>query len=354
VHLVAFYLPQFHPVPENDEWWGKGFTEWTNVTQARPLFAGHRQPRLPADLGFYDLRLPEVRDAQAKLARQYGVGAFCYYYYWFNGRRILERPLEEVLRSGKPDFPFMLCWANEPWTRNWDGLDSEILLPQTYEAGWATRFACDVAKLMLDQRYFRFNGVPVLLIYRVAHIPEVKKAMHEIRTALSEYGIPKVHLAATWVQFPGDAKLPENPGEWGLDAYFEFPPLMVRMEPLRTLPDFAATLLDYNSIVTAALARLDEPVIGRRHRGVMAGWDNTARRRTHANVFHGATPTNFRRWMRGVITHESRQPGERLVFINAWNEWAEGTYLEPDRDFGHGWLEAVASAAGPEWTNRVP
>jgi lipopolysaccharide biosynthesis protein/GT2 family glycosyltransferase/tetratricopeptide (TPR) repeat protein len=354
VHLIPFYLPQFHPIPENDEWWGTGFTEWTNVTRARPLFRGHRQPRLPSDLGYYDLRLPEAREAQAKLARKFGLAAFCYYYYWFDGRRVLERPLSEVLASGKPDFPFMIFWANEPWTRNWDGENSDVLLPQSYEPGWATRFARDVAPLLRDQRYFRLNGTPMLLIYRIAHIPNAAAAIHELRTALLYGGIPKVHLAAAWVYFRDDGELPADPGVFGLDAYFEFPPHMGAAQSVQPLPPelhkgFQGCLFDYNRTVTAALARLKEPVAGRRHRSVMAGFDNTARKPASAYIYYGATPTNFRRWLRGTILHERHHNGERVVFINAWNEWAEGTYLEPDREFGRGWLEALASAADVEW-----
>ena len=349
VHLIAFYLPQFHPIPENDTWWGAGFTEWTNVTRAEPLYTGHRQPRIPSDLGFYDLRLPEVREAQANLARRYGLSAFCYYYYWFNGRRLLERPLDEVVTSGRPEFPFMICWANEPWTRNWDGLNRDVLLPQTYQTGWAASFAHDVAPLLRDPRYFRLAGKPMLLIYRIMHIPAASAAMHDLRATFSEEGIPDVHLAAAWAKHPGDDDMPEDPNVLGLDGYFEFPPHMAPSLPLRPVPpdispDFTGRLWDYNRTVTAALARLDDPVKGRRHRGVMAGWDNTPRTKARAHIFHGATPTNFRRWLRGTITHEYHQDGDRVVFINAWNEWAESTYLEPDNDFGCGWLEAVASA----------
>jgi lipopolysaccharide biosynthesis protein len=355
MHLVPFYLPQFHPIKENDKWWGVGFTEWTNATRARPLFDVHRQPRLPADLGFYDLRLAEAREAQASLARRYGLAAFCYYYYWFDGHRVLERPLDEVLRSGKPDFPFMVHWANEPWTRNWDGLNRDILLPQTYRPGWTTLFARDVAPLLRDRRYFRIDGKPMLLIYRAGHIPDVKAAIRGLRVALLEEGIPNVHLAAAWVEFPEDARLPADPSVLGLDAYFEFPPHMLPSQPLRPVPsglsqEFVGKIYDYNRIVSATLGRLSDPIAGRRHRGVMAGWDNTARTQARGHIFQGATPANFRRWLRGTVMHESRQNGERVVFINAWNEWAEGTYLEPDREFGHGWLEAVASAAEVEWS----
>jgi lipopolysaccharide biosynthesis protein len=350
VHIIAYYLPQFHPVPENDTWWGAGFTEWTNVTRANPLFEGHRQPRLPSDLGFYDLRLAEVREAQAELARRYGLAAFCYYYYWFNGRRVLQRPLDEVLASGRPDFPFLICWANEPWTRNWDGLRHDVLLPQTYDMGWAKRFADDIAPLLRDKRYFRLDGKPMLLIYRIGHIPGAGDAMQQLRAALSERGLPEVHLAAAWVRFPEDSELPANPSALGLDAYFEFPPHALHSQRFRSLPSgltekFEGDVYDYNRTVTTTLATLDETLTGRRHRCVMLGWDNTARTGARAHIFHGATPANFRRWLRGTVVHERRQAGERVIFINAWNEWAEGTYLEPDRDFGCGWLEAVRTAS---------
>jgi len=351
VNVVAYYLPQFYPIPENNEWWGDGFTEWTNVTRARPLFAHHRQPRLPADLGFYDLRLAETREAQAALARNYGVTAFCYHYYWFNGRRILNRPLDEVFASGKPDFPFMICWANEPWSRSWDGLAHDVLLSQTYEPGWERRFAIDIAPLLRDPRYLRLNGKPMLLIYRIAHIPDSSAAVTAVRQALSEQGVPEIHLAAAWASFPDDKDnaLPEDPDALGLDAYFEFPPHMSERRPLWPLPPDLPEelrLYDYNSVVSTALVHLDETDAGRRHKGVMAGWDNTPRRKDRGHTFHGATPANFRRWLRGVVGHERNLGGERVVFVNAWNEWAEGTYLEPDQDFGRGWLEAVASATG--------
>jgi lipopolysaccharide biosynthesis protein len=358
VHLIAFYLPQFHPIPENDKWWGAGFTEWTNVTRAEPLYKGHRQPRLPSELGFYDLRLPEVREAQAELARRYGLSAFCYYYYWFNGRQILERPLDEVLASGKPDFPFLICWANEPWTRNWDGFNRDILLPQTYEPGWPKRLAADIAPLLRDRRYFRLNGEPMLLIYRIGHIPTAKDAIRDLRAALSGAGVPRVHIAAGWVWFPDDVDYPNDPSVLGLDAYFELPPHWLPAQPLDQLPSelskkFAGELKDYNRTVSVALAELDEHVEGRRHRGVMTGWDPTARKGQRSVIFQGGTPTSFRRWLCGTVAHERGQEGERVVFINAWNEWAEGAYLEPDRDFGRGWLEALGSAACPSELNRA-
>lgn len=350
VQVIANYLPQFHPVPENDLWWGKGFTEWTNVTKATPLFPGHRQPRLSADLGFYDLRLEETRIAQADLARRYGVTAFSYYYYWFNGRKVLNRPIEAVVASGKPDFPFMICWANEPWTRNWDGLEQEILMPQDYSPGWQRCFAADVAKIMHDPRYLRLNGKPMLAIYRVAHVPETKEAIARLRSAFKAEGIPEVHLIAGWLRLGHDEALPIDARDLGLDAYFEFPPHEIPAQPMEIsadqAPGLTAHIYDYRATVDAVLDQLAATPSGFRYRGVMMGWDNTARRGANSFAFHGATPANFRRWLRAALLaarSEAREP-ETAVFINAWNEWAEGTYLEPDRDFGTGWLEAVASA----------
>jgi lipopolysaccharide biosynthesis protein/SAM-dependent methyltransferase len=351
VHVIANYLPQFHPTPENDAWWGKGFTEWTNVTKALPQFRGHRQPRLPTDLGFYDLRLAEIRIAQADLARRHGITAFSYYYYWFNGRKLLNQPIESVLAAGQPDFPFMLCWANEPWTRNWDGLSKEVLLSQDYAPGWERVFAVDVAPLMRDPRYLRLNGKPMLALYRVAHFADMIGSIERLRAAFAAEGFAEVHLIGAWVQIGDDEKLPAEASEIGLDAYFEFPPHGIPSQPMQVpgtdqYPGFAGQLYDYGATVDAVLDELALAQPGFRHRGVMMGWDNTARRGARSFAFHGATPANFRRWLRAALQTARWEAHGRdnAVFINAWNEWAEGTYLEPDRDFGMGWLEAVASA----------
>ncbi|MGG5890054.1 glycoside hydrolase family 99-like domain-containing protein [Falsiroseomonas sp. HC035] len=353
--VVAFYLPQFHPIPENDRWWGRGFTEWTNVTKAKPLFPGHRQPRLPGELGFTDLRLPETREAQADLARRHGISAFCYYYYWFGeGQRLLQRPLDEVLASGTPDFPFMICWANEPWSRNWDGANKEVLMPQDYREGWVEAFARDVAPLLRDRRYLRLGGPggrPMLMVYRIMHVPRPAEAVAALREALRRRGVGEVHLAAGWLSLGEDKPLPDQPAALGLDSYFEFPPhRMPTVAASGALPEgMTGGLYEYGPTVDAALARLAQDSDGvDLHRAVMMGWDNTARRGDAAHVFRGATPGHFRRWLRGLVRHRRDSVGgeERLVFVNAWNEWAEGTCLEPDRDFGRGWLEAVRSALG--------
>ena len=346
--IVAFYLPQYHPIPENDAWWGKGFTEWSNVAKARPQFDGHFQPRLPADLGFYDLRLDTVRDAQADLARAYGIDAFCYYYYWFDGRPLLDMPLERMLVTGRPDLPFCLCWANENWTRSWDGLNKEVLVAQHYSRETIPAFARDVGRVMADGRYLRLAGKPVLLVYRITDIPDYRAAVREWRTIWRQMGIGEVHLGAVrfWTH-----DLPETPAEAGLDAYVDFPPHGVRTlrvdDRLSGKPDsFEGAVFSYDAAIAGDLERYALPPRYPVHRGLMMGWDNTARRGYKATIFHGASPARFRDWLRRVLLQEERRSDGRdsLVFINAWNEWAEGTYLEPDTRYGLGWLEAVAGA----------
>jgi lipopolysaccharide biosynthesis protein len=351
--LIAFYLPQYHPIPENDRWWGKGFSEWVNVTRALPMFENHRQPRVPADLGFYDLRVAEVRCAQAELARQYGISAFCYYYYWFDGRKLLERPLQEVIQSGSPDFPFLICWANEPWSRNWDGGNREVLVPQTYGEGWVETFAEDVAPVLLDHRYFRVDEKPVLLIYRAMHIPDCASSLAKLRTVLLQRGVEKVHLVAGWLHLQEDTPPPADPRDLGVDAYFEFPPHGLELrEVTEKIPvkveGFAGHIHSYDSAIRSSLGNFRKAGESNRYHGVMVSWDNTARLLYKSHIVHGATPAKFRGWLRQIVRHseENQDVSSRLIFINAWNEWAEGTYLEPDSDYGHGWLEAVASASG--------
>ena len=356
VHQVAFYLPQFHPIPENNIWWGEGFTEWTNVTKASPQFVGHRQPRLPAEFGFYDLRLNEVRVAQSNLAKRYGLSAFCYYHYWFDGKTLLEKPINDLMTTPEADLPFFLCWANEPWTRSWDGNSADVLLPQTYPTGWETKFAANVARYMRDPRYFRLNGLPVLFIYRVTHIPALESSLAMLRSALRNEGVGEVHIGGALVSFADDLSLPEEPTLLGLDSYFGFPPhklplseCVITGTQYEYSKDFEGQVFDYERLVRS-LEKSLFPSAERVFPGVMMGWDNTARRGPNANIFTGANPCNFRRWLAKSMASErctaERTGQDRMVLINAWNEWAEGTYLEPDQTFGRGWLEAILSASG--------
>jgi lipopolysaccharide biosynthesis protein len=341
--LIAFYLPQFHPIPENDAWWGKGFTEWRNVVRARPKFKGHYQPHLPADIGFYDLRVPETRIAQADLARAYGIHGFCYYYYWFNGRQLLERPLNEVLKSGRPDFPFCVCWANENWTRRWDGQDKDILIAQAYSPEADRRLIADLAPLFRDPRYIRLGGRPLLVVYRANMMPDPRASAARFREQARREGFDDLYLV--FVEAGGM----DSPETWGFDAGLEFPPHNLELGDLTpsmeiTDPQFQGKVWDYVYSARAAIAR--KPPEYRVHRGIMAGWDNTPRVPNNGNVFVNAHPANYQRWLAAILAETVRQhpPGEQLVFVNAWNEWAEGCHLEPDLAFGHAYLEATKAA----------
>ena len=343
IKAIAFYLPQFHPIPENDQWWGKGFTEWTNVTRGRPFFPGHHQPQIPADLGFYDLRLPEVRAEQAALAKRYGIHGFCYYYYWFNGRRLLERPLEDVVRSGQPDFPFCICWANENWTRRWDGLEREILMQQVHSPESDRRFIEDVLPILRDPRYIRVGDAPLLLVYRPGILPEPRRTTDLWREVAREAGVPDLHLCAV-LGFGLD-----DPTAMGFDAAVEFPPHGIAPTRINDSvqglsPEFRGYVYDYAEAVRQSLQK--PPTAYRRYRGVMTAWDNTARRGAEGHVYRDATPAAYEGWLRAVVaeTEATYPPDERLLFINAWNEWAEGAHLEPDQRHGHAWLEATARA----------
>ncbi len=351
VKAIAFYLPQYHPIPENDRWWGRGFTEWVNVTRARPLFPGHHQPRLPADLGFYDLRVPEVRDEQAALARRYGLHGFCYYHYWFNGHRLLERPLDEVLRTGRPDFPFCICWANENWTRRWDGADHEILIRQEYSRESDRRFMEDALPILADPRYIRVRGAALLLVYRAAVLPEPRATTETWRDVARRRGVGEIHLAAVQSFGLGD------PTPLGFDSAVEFPPHVELPAPIAARvpgldPRFRGHVYDYEEVSRLALAKPPPPYL--RFRGVMTSWDNTARRGLRAHVFHGASPRAYEDWLRAAVEKtRAMPPEERIVFVNAWNEWAEGAHLEPDQRNGHALLEATARALGVAVEPRV-
>jgi glycosyltransferase involved in cell wall biosynthesis len=338
--LIAFYLPQFHPIPENDTWWGKGFTEWTNTVAARPNFKSHMQPRLPSDLGFYDLRLPETMDAHAALARRFGVYGFCFYYYWFDGRRVLERPLDQYLERGKPDFPFCICWANENWTRRWDGQDDEVLIKQEYRGSFSVKFIRDVIPFLKDERYIRVRSSPVLMVYRVTMLPDPRATAEIWRAECRKAGIPSVHLVA--VQSFGI----DDPRPFGFDGAVEFPPHTRRflIDPQAfpgMNPNFDGYLEDYSRVM---LDQLSKPLPDYTwYRGVMPSWDNTPRRKERAHILVHSSPRCYQTWLRRVTaqTMALAEAQEPLIFVNAWNEWAEGAILEPDVHHGCAFLEAT-------------
>ncbi len=354
--LIAFYLPQFHPIPENDQWWGRGFTEWTNVTRARSLFRGHQQPHLPSDLGFYDLRLPEARQAQADLAREYGISGFCYYHYWFSGRRLLERPFNEVLASREPDFPFCLCWANERWTRTWDGGVHCVLMDQTYSAEddlAHIRWLCEAFR---DPRYIRVEGRPLFLVYAAADLPDSVRTTSIWREEALHQGLDGLFLCR--VESHQDKRV--DPRLVGFDAAVEFVPevslLGSRVGPtgLRQLDRVLRKsriarkhrinrVYSYETLVRNALAR---PSCGyERFRCVTPSWDNSARRNCGAAITVGSSPELYREWLEGIVRQASANPPDRrVVFINAWNEWAEGNHIEPCQRWGRAYLEATQEA----------
>lgn len=350
VRLIAFYLPQYHPIPENDQWWGKGFTEWRNVVNAKPLFRGHFQPQLPTDLGFYDLRIPEVRIEQAAYARKAGIHGFCYYYYYFNGKRLLERPLMEMLESVSPDFPFCICWANENWTRAWDGNESEVLIQQIHSREDDYRFITGLLPIFSDPRYIRVNNRILLLVYRVDQMPDPLQTTALWREFVKkEIGLDLYLCAVN--NFVKDI----DPRPIGFDATVQFPLDFnegCRLDPV----EFARInklspekLKDHwfisYPLIVEHLLNLQKPEYTF-FRGVFPSWDNTARRPRTSAVFVNATPEMYKLFLQATIakTCLEHKGDERLIFINAWNEWAEGTHLEPDNRYGNRWLEVTSEA----------
>ncbi len=350
---IAFYLPQFHPIPENDEWWGKGFTEWRNVVSAQPLFNGHYQPHQPADLGYYDLRLEEVHSQQAAMAREFGISGFCYYHYWFTGKQLLEKPIQNMLSSGKPDFPFCLCWANENWTRRWDGLDREVLISQDYSITDDEAHFHTLLPYFLDPRYIKIDGKPMFLVYRSSMLPNPKETTRLWRRLARENGIHDLYLVMV-ESHPAERK--RDPALDGFDVALDFQPdgssLPKRRQPnifLRILkklglpanhPFFRNSVWKYDDLVTSMLGR--PPTDYPRIPSVTPSWDNTARRRQGgASIFYDSTPESYGKWLKAVVEDSrvmSKLP-EAMVFINAWNEWAEGNHLEPDLKWGDAYLK---------------
>lgn len=346
--LIAFFLPQFHPVPENDAWWGRGFTEWRNVARARPLFRGHHQPHLPTDLGYYDLRLPATRAAQAALAAEHGIGAFCYYHYWFNGRRILERPVNDLLASPAPAFPFCLCWANENWTRAWDGGAREVLLAQNYSADDDDAHFLALLPAFRDPRYLRHEGCPIFLVYAASRLPDPVRTTTRWRELARAHGLPGLHLLR--VESVHEPRA--DPRPLGFDAAVEFQPEWRTIAEPRWhhwrrrvfqklgLPvprRWAHRVRDYREVSRAAMRSPARPYPY--FPCVAPSWDNSARRATGALILRDATPEAYGLWLR----HALRTTPD-FVFINAWNEWAEGCHLEPCARHGRGFLEATRSA----------
>lgn len=374
--IIGLYLPQYHPIPENDEWWGKGFTEWTNVAKAKPLFRGHYQPRIPADLGFYDLRLPEVREQQAELAREAGLEGFCYYHYWFgNGRQLLERPFNEVLASGKPDFPFCLCWANHDWTnKTWQKgnnfrRDSMIMKMEYSKEDYVRHFNY-VLPAFRDPRYITVDGKPLFAVWAPHHIPDAREFIDLWQQLARENGLPGIHFVGhtdnAGKGLPGQAAdyySADKAKEYyqavldlGFDAVMSSgyrravallqgkTRMMWRMLSGKT---FAPTYskMDYSRLM--ANYYVPEDAGENIYPTLLPQWDRTPRAGKNSEIVVDSTPDRFQETVETAIELiRQKEPEHQLLFLKAWNEWGEGDYVEPDQKFGHGYIQAIRQAIG--------
>lgn len=351
IRPVAMYLPQFHPIPENDLWWGKGFTEWNNVVKELPRFKAHYQPHLPADLGFYDLRLPKIREDQARMASEYGIYGFCYYHYWFNGKRLLNLPLDEVIESGKPDFPFCLSWANEDWTRSWDGRSGQILMHQEYSSEDDVSHMTFLCRhFFRDKRYIKVDGKPLFLVYRAFNIPDPLKTTTIWREIARKEGIGEIYLCAT--QSMGKEI---NPNEINFDAVMQFEPdfsalpgryygtvpqRLSNILGIKKNPFYKDRVYSYADFVNNAVEKKTPSY--KCFPGITPSWDNSARRNADALILHGSSPELFSIWLESILNNFIPfSKNENFIFINAWNEWAEGNHLEPCQKWGLKYLETL-------------
>ena len=342
---IAFYLPQYHPIPENDRWWGKGFTEWTNVRRSLPQFEGHAQPRIPGELGYYDLvEDPKIRRRQAHLAHQYGLSGFCFYFYWFAGKRLLETPVRAYADDETITFPFCLCWANENWSRRWDGRDDDVLIAQAHSADDDVAIIQHLSDYLQNSKYIRIDGRPLVIVYRPGLLPDAKQTALRWRRWCRENGIGEIHLAYT------QSFETLDPATYGFDSAIEFPPNNMGLERQSDIVTpvsdaFDCRIYDWDDLARRA-ETYDDPGYTL-FRGVTPQWDNTPRRMNSSTCLIGSSPGAYEVWLRQAALDAARRRkkfSERLVFINAWNEWAEGCYLEPDATFGYAWLEATRRA----------
>jgi lipopolysaccharide biosynthesis protein len=361
--IITFYLPQYHPIPENDRWWGAGFTDWVNVKKCRPYFKNHYQPHEPGDLGYYDLRDPSILESQANLARAHGISAFCYYHYWFNGKLLLHQPLEEMLASQNPDFPFCLCWANENWTRAWDGMDKHILIAQKYSTADHEAHIKWLISVFNDKRYVKINGKPLFLLYRADRVPDLQKTVYFWKKSVRSAGFPDLYFCAVQSNFPtctGKELI-----EMGFDSIVDFQPNIreyQRASLINKLPRklarwffkfisrfykkalplyyyFSARILSYQKMAEMVV-RKQAACSCKTFSCVFPSWDCSARI-PDAVVIQNLSPDLYGQWLRqmGNRTIRRFEPEEQILFVNAWNEWAEGCHLEPDKRFGRAFLE---------------
>lgn len=348
---IAFYLPQFHAIPENDQWWGEGFTEWTNVRRALPQFEGHSHPRKSTILGEYDLTDHTVHATQSVMASGAGIDAFCMYFYWFGGKRLLERPVE-AWRQNTNLLPYCLSWANESWTRRWDGKEREVLMKQDYAPGYEAALFNDLRPHFAAPHYLRMSGRPVFVVHRIDLVPRASEFVEILRGLARDAGFGDLYVIAA------ETKPNIDPERFGCDAVCEFPPVGTNtvatayLRPIRGVSRrFRGRIMSYDRLANYFESRKAVEFI--RHRGVVPGWDNTARRRESATIYVGQSPQRYAGWLAHSRKNEQAERGSKgLVFINAWNEWAEGAYLEPDSDHGSDYLSATAGSLSSSVTAR--
>ncbi|MEJ0081045.1 MAG: glycoside hydrolase family 99-like domain-containing protein [Puia sp.] len=359
IKAIAIHLPQFHPIPENDEWWGKGFTEWTNVVKARSFFKTHYQPHLPSDLGFYDLRLREVHEAQASLAKEYGIDGFAYYHYWFHGKKLLEKPVEAMIESKKPDFPFCLIWANETWSRRWLGEEKEILIKQEYSYEDDVNHALYLANIFKDSRYIKVDGRPLFIIYRPDHLPDISQTLKTFKkTVFDSIGV-EPYILANNANYLRNEKILTNQG---FDGFFSFRPQLgvfpwafndsfIFKRLYKNLRKYKVNsgrfkIFDYQEALLL-MEKLEPESFENTIPSVFVGFDNTARRGKKGIIIKENSAKLFREELERVSDKLNKSENNLgFVFINAWNEWAEANYLEPSVKFGRSFLEAVKDVFG--------
>lgn len=365
--VIAFHLPQFHPIAENNSWWGPGFTEWHNVAKARPLFRGHAQPNLPGELGFYDMRLAQTRADQAALAQAYGVYGFCYWHYWFGGRRLLEQPVEEILALQAPDLPFCLGWANETWTGIWHGAPNSTLMEQTYPPGDAEAHYAVLRRFFHDPRYIRQDGKPLLYVYKPLLLPAGGGYLARLRALAEADGLPGLYILGTWT--PNPRTRFSSASDLGLDGAIvtnisgrdtDSPMHVAEAVMNRLRAPFGGRIgprrLSYATAASAMLPPLDSFAFAA-YNTVIPNWDNTPRSARRGLILTDTSPAAFRQVMEKACANLASVPAEKapgdFIFLKSWNEWAEGNYVEPDQVHGRAWLEALRDAIAA-WPGARP
>lgn len=343
IKTIAFYLPQYHQFKENDEWWGEGFTEWTNTKKSTPKFEGHYQPREPhQDIGYYKLDNIDTIKKQVALAKQHGIYGFCFYYYWFSGKRLMEKPLDLYLENPDIDFPFCLCWANENWTKAWDGKTNDILIKQEYAKEDSKKFIKDIKKYILDKRYIRIDDKPLIIVYNPTEIPNFAELTKKWREYAKEEEIGEIYICSKCDLANNEYKYTEY-----VDAEFDFPPQGIGHKESLITGLSSPKIYNYKRIVDDIehLYRNHFPLKTFFYTCTM-GWDNSARRKENYTIYYNYSLESYYKWLRILIeeTRRRNSKDKRFLFINAWNEWAEGTYLEPDAKYGYANINTLSKA----------